>query len=133
MTSTDPSTTAPADDRDMVAPGYDPRAALADCLESWGSGSWQDSNAVANLDEVMAHVERLLAPAPVSPVDEHLTAVCAEAHLNSMVEVFAFVLDREQVSDEQVLALTADDVTGLHDAYVAPAVDRIEDALLDRS
>jgi hypothetical protein len=46
--------------RDETLPTYSPRAALDECFDLWASGAWPDSNAKDNLDEVMAHLERLL-------------------------------------------------------------------------
>lgn len=37
-----------------------PRDALTECLDLWGSGAWDDRNAVYDLAEVMGHVQRLL-------------------------------------------------------------------------
>ena len=48
------------DERDWDLPSYSPRRALSECCDLWGSGAWPESNAGANLDEVMEHVLRLL-------------------------------------------------------------------------
>lgn len=37
-----------------------PLDALTECHDMWASGAWDDRNAVYNLEEVMAHVRRLL-------------------------------------------------------------------------
>lgn len=37
-----------------------PERALYECLDLWGGGAWRDSEAPANLDEVMTHIARLL-------------------------------------------------------------------------
>lgn len=50
-----------ADDvRDFGNSDYDPVLALTECHDLWASGAWPDENAAANLDEVMAHLEKLL-------------------------------------------------------------------------
>lgn len=50
-----------ADVRDINSPDYDPRAALAECIDLWGSGAWSDSNAIYNLEEVMIHLGKFLS------------------------------------------------------------------------
>lgn len=62
----------------------------------------------------------------------HLTAICAEAGLSSFRAVLDFVIDRDQVPDAALLALTEQDITDLYDGLLAPAVDLIEGALLHR-
>lgn len=63
----------------------------------------------------MAHIERI--------ADEAGYAVMGTAG------VLGILHDRETISDARFLALTADDVNDLYDAYVGPAVDSIENAL----
>lgn len=36
-----------------------PIDALYECLDMWARGAWSDENAVSNLDEVMAHLNRM--------------------------------------------------------------------------
>lgn len=43
-----------------------PADALAECYDLWVSGAWPDSNALANLEEVMEHVKRLLDASTLS-------------------------------------------------------------------
>lgn len=55
------------DVRHVDSPTYDPRAALDECYDLWASGAWPDANALANLEEVMCHVGRLLGHEPETP------------------------------------------------------------------
>lgn len=38
--------------------------ALYECFDLWAAGCWPDENALANLEEVMAHIARLLEIEP---------------------------------------------------------------------
>jgi len=38
-----------------------PEDALIECFYSWASGAWQDDNATYNLEEIMNHIERMIA------------------------------------------------------------------------
>lgn len=58
--------------------------------------------------------------------DTHIQRICAEAGLGVMVQVYEIVCDREERTDEELLALTADDVESHYNQYVGPAIDRIE-------
>lgn len=62
---------------------------------------------------------------------QHVAAVCKEAGLGVMLAVFEVVDDREDVSVEALMSLTAEDVTRMYETLIAPAIDRVEDELLD--
>lgn len=68
---------------------------------------------------------------PPTTVQDHIEAVCAEAGLGVMVQIYSIITDREQVSDKAILSLTAADVEDAYRTYVARAVDLIENNLLD--
>lgn len=61
---------------------------------------------------------------------DHLAAIAAEAGLEVMDQILGIVSDREEVPDEVLLRLTADDMTALYEGFVGPAVDRVEKSLL---
>lgn len=65
-------------------------------------------------------------------VASHLWSICHEAGLEVMAELFEIVTARGECDDESILALTAEDVSNWYDHQVGPAVDAIEDGLLNR-
>lgn len=62
------------------------------------------------------------------PAYRRTAAVAGLGVAAGMLEVVA---DREAVTAEALDALTPEDVTHLYDAFIGPAVDRIEQHLLD--
>ena len=60
------------------------------------------------------------------PVGAHIEQICNEAGLGVMVQVFEIIHDRESVTEEDLLALTADDVLGFYEGHLARAIDTIE-------
>lgn len=48
------------DVRNFEDPDYNAEQALRECYDCWASGAWPDSNAIANLEETMLHVAKLL-------------------------------------------------------------------------
>lgn len=62
---------------------------------------------------------------------DHLNAIADQAGLPVMGAsgLLGIIWEREIFSDERLLALDADDVLNMYDAYVGPAVDGIEDYL----
>jgi hypothetical protein len=65
-------------------------------------------------------------------VSEHLDKIAGEAHYEIMGHthgLLGIVRDRETVTDEQLLNLTADDLVAFYDAYAGPAVDQLEDVI----
>lgn len=69
----------------------------------------------------------------MSEVFKHLDQIANDAYLGVMSSdgILGILHDRETVSDERLLALTADDVSDLYDRFIGPAIDDIEDALLE--
>lgn len=70
-----------------------------------------------------------MAKAAVS-VAEHIANICEQAGLQIMEQVLDVVMDREEVTTERLLGLTADDIYPLYEAWVGPAVDDVEKSLL---
>jgi hypothetical protein len=64
------------------------------------------------------------------PVQEHIETICEEAMLGVMVQVLEIVRDREEVPEESLLGLDADDVTEMYEGWIGPAIDRLEKSLL---
>ena len=64
-------------------------------------------------------------------VFEHLDRIATEAGLVVMDSegILGIIADRETVSYDTLLALTADNVTDLYHTYIGPAIDGIEDSL----
>lgn len=75
------------------------------------------------------------APAPAAqPVtfeefERHIESVCTQAGLPVMVQVLTILWDRESVSVETLMDITADDVEAQYNAWIAPGIDRVESAL----
>lgn len=65
-------------------------------------------------------------------VAQHIEDICTEAGLGVMEGIFTVIRDREQVTDEQLLALHSGDVTEWYEASLAPAIDSIEEDLRER-
>lgn len=63
-------------------------------------------------------------------IDDHVNKICEEAGLGVMVQVFQIIADREEVTDEQLMALTADDVNGYY-FHIAKGIDTIENFMLN--
>ena len=66
----------------------------------------------------------------VDPAQKHIETICEEAGLGVMVQVFEIVRDREEVPEEAILGLDAEDVTQLYDAWIGPAIDNVEKSML---
>lgn len=66
----------------------------------------------------------------LSPVSTHIANISREAGLGVMEQILTIVSDREEVSDEALLALTSKDLVALYDGFVGPAVDRVERSLM---
>ena len=54
---------------------------------------------------------------------------CEEAGLPVMLGLFEIMLDREEVTEEQLDELTVDQVEEFYGMAVAPAIDRISDII----
>lgn len=65
-------------------------------------------------------------------VTAHIQRICKEAGLGSMAEVLVFITDRDNVADSTLLAMTETDITAFYDICIGPAVDQIEDILIER-
>lgn len=65
----------------------------------------------------------------MNDIDEHLDRISKEAGLEVMADILGILYNRETVTHERLLKLTAEDVEDLYDRYVGPAIDDIEDAL----
>lgn len=64
--------------------------------------------------------------AEANRVQDHIEDVCSEAGYGTMVDILHVTLERESLEDEHYLALSADDLEGIWDGYVGPAIDDVE-------
>jgi len=63
------------------------------------------------------------------PVSEHLAHITKEAGLEMMSGVFDVLINRETIPGATLLRLTSTDVHALYEAWIGPAIDRIESEL----
>lgn len=64
-------------------------------------------------------------------VRDHLSAICEEAGLPVMVGFFDVVVDRGDATGQQLLTLTSSDVAAMYDGIVGPAIDHVDDDLIE--
>ena len=114
-------------DRDDMLPGD----ALQECYDLWVSGAWPDVNAEANLEEVMMHVKRLLDASTLPETHGQEPDAFEQAGLGIMREVFSVLYDRETVPETVLDAVTPEDVTEFYEGFIGPAIDKIENTLLE--
>jgi hypothetical protein len=67
----------------------------------------------------------------LNTVHQHIDKIANQAGYAAMgsAGILGILADREALPENVLLALTADDVNDLYDAFVGPAVDAIEDSL----
>lgn len=72
--------------------------ALQECYDLWASGAWSDSNAEANLEEVMDHVKRLLDASTLpDPAWYHLgDELCTSVEVSQELPGIGICLDHDR-------------------------------------
>ncbi len=85
-----------------------------------------DADQLALRDRLRAKATLPVVEQVEDPVRDHLAEICKDAGLGVMAGLFDVIVDREEVSDDTLLALDESDVTELYEAIVGPAVDRMQ-------
>jgi len=89
--------------------------------------TWIDKYPLGEYDE--ARIYAVVAEESRDTLDKHLTYICREAGLDMMIGVFDVLINRETLTPRQLMALTAADITGLYEGWIAPAIDNVERTL----
>lgn len=74
------------------------------------------------------------APAATMSFDEFNAVIaknCADAGLEVMEQIIGILYNRETVTPEVLLALTPEQITDIYNYTLGPAIDRIENDLLN--
>lgn len=88
---------------------------------------------VDQIEDATRSISDTTGKASASKVQSHIAAICDDAGLPAMTGILQVVSDRENATGRQLLSLTSDQITAMYEEFAGPAIDDLEQELLDSS